>query len=347
MPKASRSSRTPTASSLSAAASRTLSRASVASSTSKSRDVSPRSEASSSVSISKASNTTGSGALVAANATLRHVLVFRIPRRVDSRVIVGQVAFINFRHDECACVYDGICGAESELPKTEARISKIPGAGLGLFACEDIKKGTLIGVFEGKVIQSPKGPNWDLFDIAKGFSLDCAKEGPYFANEQAHNIANAQFGYMESKRRREITLRAKQDIETDEEITAQYGDPKSGPCFPSDDLRPGIYALITGQESVGKIEPWFAKILEVEKQVKIKVQWLLRKQDLHYMPSHIRKGINLEDGELIMTKGWIDTISGLTFQQVVLVSEERPKGDLCTNTFWWTRTYDAKKQKMV
>lgn len=57
-------------------------------------------------------------------------------------------------------------------------------------------------------------------------SLRCSKEGAYFTNEMLFKEANAEFRYMEGKRRREIVIRAKRDIKAGEEITSQYTDRK-------------------------------------------------------------------------------------------------------------------------
>jgi SET domain-containing protein len=130
-------------------------------------------------------------------------------------------------------------------PATEIRTSKIPSAGLGLFALEEIKQGRLIGRMEGEVEPNPNEPDFDCFEIADGgqiskafmmwfgmtdsctgISLRCSREGIYYANEKRFAEANAEFRYMEGKRRREMVLRARRDIEAGEEICAQYSDGK-------------------------------------------------------------------------------------------------------------------------
>jgi SET domain-containing protein len=124
-----------------------------------------------------------------------------------------------------------VCGGEcldlDHFPKTEVRISKLPSAGLGLFAAEDIKKGTVIGVFEGEVEPNVDESSHDCFEIAEGISLRCNKMGVYYANEQRDRKANARFRYLEGKRRREMIIIAKTDIKKGGEITTQYSNPNT------------------------------------------------------------------------------------------------------------------------
>jgi hypothetical protein len=108
------------------------------------------------------------------------------------------------------------------LPRTEIRTSGVPSAGLGLFAAQDIGKRQLIGVLEGVIEPNPEEPDFDVFEIAEGISLRCYKTGIYYANEKRAKLANAEYRYMEGKRRREMVLIAKRDIRDGEEIFAQY-----------------------------------------------------------------------------------------------------------------------------
>ncbi|KAF2277323.1 SET domain-containing protein [Westerdykella ornata] len=245
----------------------------------------------------------------------------------------------------CFSTEGRICDDENELPKTEVKESEIPSAGLGLFAKEDIEKGRLIGVMAGEIEPNPEDPDFDCFEIADGISLRCSKEGVYYAHERHHKDANAEYRYMEGKRKREMVLRAMRYIGENDEITAQYRENGKDPCF---DIYPvkGAYAMILG-DTDGAKEPWVGKILSVDEKQGLTVQWLLRKEGLHWIPSPIREKIELKPGELIMTKGWVDTVDWESFIRVVWVNEEEPDGVLNKNTWWWTRRYDAVKQKML
>ncbi|KAF2246802.1 hypothetical protein BU26DRAFT_521222 [Trematosphaeria pertusa] len=244
----------------------------------------------------------------------------------------------------CACP-DDKCDDENNLPEVEVKDSQIPSAGLGLFAKQDIEKRRLIGWLEGQVEPHPKEPDFDCFDIAKDHSLRCSKEGAYFTNEMLFKEANAEFRYMEGKRRREIVIRAKRDIKAGEEITSQYTDRKQPPCFPPEDFQTGSYVLVKGE---GEDDPWVAQIVSMGAgKKKMTVQWLLRKQDLGIIPPPLRKSIRLDKGELIMTEGWRDILDWETMIRVIYVREERPEDDeLGSNVWWWTRCYDAKKKKL-
>lgn len=145
----------------------------------------------------------------------------------------------------CFASHGSICDDDNDLPKTEIKESDIPSAGLGYFAKEDIGKGRLIGVLEGEIEPNPEEPDFDCFEIANGayfvrrgasplivlvlmddigISLRCSKQGIYYVHELHHSEANAEYRYMEGKRRRETVSRAKRDIMKGEEITAQYSE---------------------------------------------------------------------------------------------------------------------------
>jgi hypothetical protein len=80
----------------------------------------------------------------------------------------------------------------------------------------------------------------------------------------------------------------------------------------------------------------------------ITVQWLLRERDLHFIPNSIRKTLHPRPGEHIMTTGWIDTLEWESFIRVVWVNEKEPdEEEINGNTWWWSRTYDAVKEKMI
>ncbi|PSN67063.1 SET domain-containing protein [Corynespora cassiicola Philippines] len=140
----------------------------------------------------------------------------------------------------CPCPA-GTCDVEEDLPKVEVKVSTIKTAGFGLFAGEFIPKGRLIRRFEGEIVPTPSIEDWDLFDISKGkflcfscpkhlltfpggHSIQIAKEGAFYINEKPFSEANAEFRYMEGRRRREVVARAKRDILPGEEIFAQYSD---------------------------------------------------------------------------------------------------------------------------
>lgn len=118
------------------------------------------------------------------------------------------------------------------------------------------------------------------------------------------------------------------------------------PCF---DVYPvkGAYAQILGDTN-GEKEPWVGKILSVSQKQGLTVQWLLRPQDLNWMPESVSKQIELKPGEHIMTEGWVDTIEWESFIRVVWMNEEEPEQDVQNkNTWWWTRRYDAVREKML
>jgi hypothetical protein len=109
----------------------------------------------------------------------------------------------------------------------------------------------------------------------------------------------------------------------------------------------GDYALILGQGE-DKHEHWVAKILAVDEEAGLTIQWMLRDKDLSWIPKPVRERIHLKPGEHIMTKGWIDKVSWKSFVRVVRVMEEEPQEEgMNTNSWWWTRTYDAVKQVML
>jgi hypothetical protein len=77
------------------------------------------------------------------------------------------------------------------------------------------------------------------------------------------------------------------------------------------------------------------------------VQWLLRKEDLHFIPQSLRSEIKLDKGEHLMTKNWEQRVEWDTFIQTVCVANERPKGRLNNNLYWWEKIYDAKIQAIL
>jgi hypothetical protein len=246
----------------------------------------------------------------------------------------------------CKCPGD-TCNIDSGVwPKVEIRESEILSAGKGMFAAEPIEKKRMIARFEGTVEKHVNRNDFDLFDIANERSLVCKREGAYWINEKTYRHANAEYRYMEGCRRREIVAFAKRDIKAGEEIYAQYSDKTNN--FPLRDPELGDYVLICGERDDKKeYENWVGKLIGIDENKNLKVQWLLRKEDLYWMPDKIRKKISLGTGELIMTTGWEATCSWSTFVQTVYVREGMPSGELNTNSWWWQRQYDAVKQKMV
>jgi SET domain-containing protein len=118
---------------------------------------------------------------------------------------------------ECYSQYEG-------LPKTTIQESEIAGAGLGLFAAEDIANRRIIGTLRGTIERITQTMDSDLFDISPGYAIRCEKEGVFFTSEKPYKEANAELSYREEKRGTEVTLRAKRPIKAGEEICAQYGD---------------------------------------------------------------------------------------------------------------------------
>ena len=87
------------------------------------------------------------------------------------------------------------------------------------------------------------------------------------------------------------------------------------------------------------------------KNKSVTIHWLIREQDLHYIPQSLRKKVQLEEGEHIMwdtpeTNRWDEFME--TFIQVVYVKEgERPVGELNGNLWWWTKRYDHEEQRVA
>jgi hypothetical protein len=105
--------------------------------------------------------------------------------------------------------------------------SEIAGAGLGLFAAEDIANRQLIGSLKGSVERRTQSQDFGLLDNAPGYATRCKKEGVFYTNEKPYKAANAEFDYLEGKRGREAALRAKRPIKAGEETCAQYSDEKA------------------------------------------------------------------------------------------------------------------------
>jgi hypothetical protein len=94
-------------------------------------------------------------------------------------------------------------------------------------------------------------------------------------------------------------------------------------------------------------EPWVGKILSLRHEKYLHVQWLLRKEDLHFVPWPLRSEINLDKSEHLMTKNWEQTVDWDTFIQTIRVAQQRPKGRLNDHLYWWERVYDAKEQSLL
>ncbi|KAF2731068.1 hypothetical protein EJ04DRAFT_554977 [Polyplosphaeria fusca] len=257
----------------------------------------------------------------------------------------------------CSCFKAGYacggrCGCECghlhlrEFPQTEVRESQTLGAGQGLFAKEEIPKGTIIGLMEGTPIRHGEQSSFNMFDLAADVALECRKEGVYFVNEKKNKDSNAVFKYIESSRRREVVLFAKKRIKKAEELSAQYTSPSATPgcVYPADT---GDYILAKPDPDVDEL--WVGKVTGTKGRKLVQVAWLLRKEDVdRYLPSRIVMKLkeDMRDGELIMTKNWDDEFTRDYIVQTVFVEERKPEGQLHKNTWWWTRTYN-KKTKTV
>lgn len=246
----------------------------------------------------------------------------------------------------------GGCLSTSHLPKTEIRESGVPAAGRGLFASQPIPKRTIIGVLEGVIEPNPSEPDFDVFEVADGISLRCHRSGIYFANERAAHRANAEFRYLEGSRRREMVLISKKDIRAGDEIFAQYTAAGSEPLYdvgaramwPPDE---GEYALVLGEGAEGPEELWVAKILRVRDR-DFDVQWLIQPGDLDWIAEDVRRDLVLRPGEHVMCRGWTQRLAWENFVRTVSVKEGVPERErMNRNTWWWTRTYDAVRQRMV
>lgn len=124
--------------------------------------------------------------------------------------------------------------------RTEIRKSDIPGAGLGLFALQDIKEGEMIGEYGGSLVTED---NYPVDDRYVAFLPECAlkKPGPYgyvdgmkseahvtrinFAprriNGRETHLQNAAYAY--NCRPPYMYFYATRDIKKGEEIYADYG----------------------------------------------------------------------------------------------------------------------------
>ncbi|KAF2258355.1 hypothetical protein CC78DRAFT_621921 [Lojkania enalia] len=223
--------------------------------------------------------------------------------------------------ETCGCACKDLNSVK--LPKTMVKASGIPSAGLGLFAREAISKGHLIGLMEGKVVRHYGLNSFEMFDLSQEHSLRCDKKGVYYINEQLDKHANACFRYIEGPSRREVAAFAKRDIEEGEEITAQYTSPDNQPCCVTT-ANIGDFVLVKPDPDDNEL--WVAQVVD-KRDDEYDVNWLLQKQDLHYIPD--RFGPNLRKqmraGELLMTRGWPDSFTENYIVQKVFVRKGRPE----------------------
>ncbi|KAF2119277.1 hypothetical protein BDV96DRAFT_642312 [Lophiotrema nucula] len=242
--------------------------------------------------------------------------------------------------ETCSNIYQ-----DRPLPKCKVKTSTIPGAGKGYFAREDIKKGQLIAKFGGRVVKDRGDHKYDgamdLFEIAQGYSLKLDHKDAYFVNEAPGDKANAEFLITEGPERREVMLKAKRPIKIDQEIFAAYG---PGQFFPWKTDEPDVdnYLQVMGEEN-GKDVAWLGKVTRVYGPGEFRVQWLLRKEDLSWLPEGLH--VELEAGEHIMWHEEQD-VGRDHFFRLVHCQEGRP-GHLGRNKWWWTRRFDPEAERIV
>ncbi|KAF1999848.1 hypothetical protein P154DRAFT_620557 [Amniculicola lignicola CBS 123094] len=216
------------------------------------------------------------------------------------------------------------------FPGHEVKESGLLGAGQGYYATEPIRKGTVFGLFEGSVVRHNGETDYNLFDLAEGYSLRCKHEGTYYINEKRHKDANAAFQYIEGPRRREVVAIATKNIQAGEEVFAQYTATDHAPCFLTTPLV-GEYVLADANG-----EPWLGQVTKVyPRKREILVDWLLRKQDLHHLPNEVATTLDLEPGEVIKTRWWSDSFGMDYVIQTVLIGNQQPEGGLSNNSWWW------------
>lgn len=114
--------------------------------------------------------------------------------------------------------------------KEEAKFSRYPKvrvgksfAGLGLFADEDIKKGTYIIQYVGNKItnkQAAQNPNRYIFDLNSKFSLDGS---PRYNLARYVNHLCEKYNADSCDDKGKIFYEANRDIKKGEEITTDYG----------------------------------------------------------------------------------------------------------------------------
>jgi SET domain-containing protein len=136
---------------------------------------------------------------------------------------------------------------QRQLPSLEVKSSKIPGAGKGLFAKEDIPLGTFLGEYVGRKrldceVEATICTNdgMDLFQVSKGrskrtmhFKVSLTLKDAsiqayktckvfYINCENRSRYQNAAFRYIEGKRRRRVIVTAVKMIKKGTEILAAY-----------------------------------------------------------------------------------------------------------------------------
>lgn len=113
----------------------------------------------------------------------------------------------------------------------EVKDSLIPGAGLGLFTCQDIPADVLIGQYEGTLSNNVEDLTPYSFEVSPRYFIDAhAYPRCYIAmvndarNSSHHYNCEFRMEYYKNINKRKILLYSIRDIKKGSELFANYGD---------------------------------------------------------------------------------------------------------------------------